>query len=264
MPGGRYDSSKTRVAPFFNHLLARDPTGADWLGPLLALPEYGCEGARPPEYPGELQDHAWGENERALDPPASLLRWLVRNLKCPSSMKREDVQPSQRGDLIEGDPERIDEGLERLEGGARGRAWYVMEGPSYPDAYLATSDLVVVIEGKRTEAGPTTSTTWMPVRLQMLRHLDAAYEIAGPRALVGFFMVEDGEDGALPEVWRQACAQTLDPELLEASLPHRSTEERQRIGEAFLGAVTWQHACDALEVPRSALPETVERPEGKA
>ena len=90
----------------------------------------------------------------------------------------------------------------------------------------------------------------MPVRLQMLRHLDAAYEIAGPRTLLGFFMVEGAEDGALPDVWREACGQTLDPEMLEMSLPHRSPEERGRIAEAFLGAVTWQRGCDALGVPR--------------
>ena len=250
-------SPDARSAPFFDHLLERDPTGADWLCPLLGLPEHGCEGARPPTQPGGLLDHAWGDNGRALGPPASLLRWLVRNLKCLSSRKREDVQPPQRRVLIEGDPERIAEGLERLEGGARGRAWYVMEGPSYPDAYLATSDLVVVIEGKRTEAGPTTSTTWMPVRLQILRHLDAAFEVAGPRALVGFFMVEGGEDSALPEVWQEACAQTLDPELLEASLPHRTPEERERIAEAFLGAVTWQRAMAELGVPVGVLLDNV-------
>ncbi|HKK52055.1 MAG TPA: hypothetical protein VKA74_10725 [Myxococcota bacterium] len=256
MPGGRYDSSKTRVAPFFDHLLERDPTGADWLGPLLALPEYGSGRASVPASLGELHDHAWGDSERALDPPASLLRWLVRNLKCPSSMKRDQLRPERR-DLIDGDADRIEEGVRLLDDGPGGRSWSVMEGPSYPDAYLATSDAVIVIEGKRTERGPTTATTWMPVRLQMLRHLDAAFEIAGPRTLLGFFMVEGPADGSLPEVWREACAQTLDPELLERSLPHRSPEERQWIAEAFLGAVTWQRAAEVLGLPDGVLPDEV-------
>lgn len=252
MPGGRFDSSKTRVAPFFDYLLDRDPVGESWLPELLTLPEHGAARVEAPGTAGELLDHAWGESERALEAPASLLKWLMRNLKCPSSMKRDDLRP-ERQELVDRDPERIAEGIRQIESGPGGRRWYVMEGPSYPDVYLATPDAIIVIEGKRTEAGPTTSTTWMPIRLQMLRHLDGAFEIAGPREVFGFFMVEGPEDGELPAVWEDACASTLDAELIEASLPHRSPAEREVIANAFLGAVTWQRACDALGVPRTVL-----------
>lgn len=57
MPGGRYDSSKMWVAPFFDHLRARDATGGAWLRRLLLLPERGS-GAAVPDGVGELQDHA--------------------------------------------------------------------------------------------------------------------------------------------------------------------------------------------------------------
>ncbi len=256
MPGGKFDSSKTRLAPFFDYLLGQDLTSESWLPKLLAEVHHGS-GATPPARLGPLQEHGWGKNERALPPPADLLAWLIRNLKCPSSMKEDDLLP-ERKDLVRGDPSRIQAGLSLLSSSRGGRAWHILEGSSYPDAFLATSDSVVVIEGKRTEAGPTTSTTWMPVRHQMLRHLDGAYELAGHRSLWGFFMVEGSPDGSVPQKWVDACIQTLDHDVLEQSLPHRSQEERGLISKAFLGVITWQQACVSLGVPLSALPNEVD------
>lgn len=255
MPGGHFDSSRTRVAPFFGHLLEQDPTGRSWLPKLLTLPIGGS--ARPDSSSlGPLVEHAWWPEERALDPPPSLLSWLVRNLKCPSSMKADQIR-SERRELIEKDAHRVAEALQLLETEPAARDWYVMEGPSYPDAYLATGEAVAVVEGKRTESGPTESTKWMPVRHQILRHLDAALGPAGPRALWGFFMVEGAADGSVPQVWLDTCASTLDPEILRRSLPHRSPEEREVIAAGFLGVVTWQRACAELGVPLEQLSATV-------
>lgn len=255
MPGGQFDSSRTRVAPFFDYLLKQDPTGQSWLPKLLTLP---IGGSARPDSPslGFLVEHAWWPDERALEPPPSLLSWLVRNLNCPSSMKEDQIPPERR-DLINKDPDRVAEALHLLEAKPATREWYVMEGPSYPDAYLATGEAVAVVEGKRTESGPTESTTWMPVRHQILRHLDGALGPAGPRALWGFFMVEGAADGSVPQVWLDACASTLEPEILRQSLPHRSPEEREFIAAGFLGVVTWQQACEELGVPPEQLPDTV-------
>lgn len=45
----------------------------------------------------------------------------------------------------------------------RGERAGVLEGRSSPDVWLATPRAVVVIEGKRTENGPTTHTSFMGV-----------------------------------------------------------------------------------------------------
>ena len=76
--------------------------------------------------------------------------------------------------------------------------------------FLETDDLVVVIEGKRTEPAPTTTTTWMPVRHQMLRHIDAAWDRRGDRQLFGFFIVEGetGDSMTVPAHWREAARNT--------------------------------------------------------
>jgi hypothetical protein len=254
MPGGRFDSSRTRVAPFFNFLFNRDPTGVSWLPKLLALPI----GGSPLDQSeiGELKEHYWWPAERRLDAPPALLSWLVRNLQCPSSIKAEKLSP-QRQALLAKEPARINEALDLLQRSPRPRAWYVMEGPTYPDAYLATDNVVIVIEGKRTEPGPTQSTTWMPVRHQMLRHIDAALGYAGPRALHGFFMIDGPEDGSIPSIWQNASRSTLDPEVIDKSLPHRNRKERRYIANSFLGVTTWQHACAELDVPPTVLPHEV-------
>jgi hypothetical protein len=136
------------------------------------------------------------------------------------------------------------------------RAWYVLEGPSQPDVYLDSDDAVIVVEGKRTETAPTTSTAWMRVRHQMLRHLDAAWEYRQGRRIYGLFIVE-AESGATSvepsSAWHEAVEVTISDEVLKGSLPHRSPDERSQIASALLGVTTWQAVCDEFQIPRAVL-----------
>jgi hypothetical protein len=253
--GGKYDSSLTRVAPFFDALREQDKSGQSWLPNLLSLPEYGSTAPRP-GHADPLIEARWGHDERPLAPPVSLLSWLIRNIEETTS-KLEYELGHERRELIARDASRVEQALGLLRAEPSSRGWHVLEGPSYPDAFLATADLVVVVEGKRTESGPTTSTTWMPVRHQILRHLDAAFEIRGGRALFGFFIVEGQPDGSLPPLWINACRETLSEATVAGSLPHRPETERRIIQNGFLGATTWQRVCAATGVAYSALPSEV-------
>lgn len=142
--------------------------------------------------------------------------------------------------------------------GAPGRTWCVLEGPSQPDAYLETPELLVVIEGKRTEHGPTTHTSWMPVRHQMLRHIDCAWEIRGDRPVFGFFIVEGDDQGAIPPEWVEFARATVEPDAVAKSLPHRTADERSAIAEAFLGVTTWQIVCETFGIDRGILRDKVQ------
>lgn len=265
---GQYDSSRTRVAPFFEALRLADPTGAAWLTPLLALPTHGSAAAdravSPPLRKGE-----WYPREAKLPPPPVLLHWLVDHVAelalgtaPPTGVlaHRSRGEDDKRSRLLAGDPVAIREAHELLERRGSASAWYVLEGASRPDALLATDDAIVVVEGKRTEAGPTTSTTWLSGRHQMLRHLDAALELCTDnQRLLGFFLVQ-GEDAAptqVPRAWQRAATDTMRPEVLATSLPHRREAERERIAQAFLGVATWQGACEALGVAYADLPTRV-------
>lgn len=53
-----------------------------------------------------------------------------------------------------------------LRSAGTGRGWHVLEGPTYPDVFVETRDALVVVEGKRTEAGPTTSTSGLRVGIR--------------------------------------------------------------------------------------------------
>jgi hypothetical protein len=95
-------------------------------------------------------------------------------------------------------------------------------------------------------------------RHQMLRHLDAVWELRGQRQVFGFFIVEGDAEGNPPVQWLRAVRTTVEQRALDKSLPHRSPEERRLIADAFIGATTWQAVCRALWIPEAVLIERVE------
>jgi hypothetical protein len=242
-----HDSSKTRVGPVFRALLERRPTSSMWVRDLLDLAAGDACQHRPwRQHDLTVKEHHWAPVEKGLHPPVALLSWLVRNLPAsPEDFPGSDDISANRRLLAEGDPVTIQRALTLLRQRGAQRGWQVLEGPTYPDAYLVTPDALIVVEGKRTEGAPTTRTTWMPDRHQMLRHLDAAWEIRGRRAVYGLFIVEAKEEapGGVPTTWSDAVRLTRAMETLRESLPHRSTEEQEGIVRGFVGVTTWQAVC---------------------
>ena len=236
MPGGRFDSSKTRVAPTFDALSLR---GDLWVRDLLDLPQRN--GTRNPIPEGldlAFQRGYWGSTELGLTPPVSLLSWLLRN---PDRLLQQTSEHPDRAAVLRGDPDVLGRALDLLRSTPAARAWYILEGPTFPDAVIETRDAVVVVEGKRTERGPTTSTTWLVGRHQMWRHIDAAWERRGCRHVFGFFVVEGHQqDGTVPEPWQLASDECISTASLSTSFPHRSVLEREAIASCFLGVTTWQ------------------------
>jgi hypothetical protein len=255
---GIYDSSRTRVAPVFGRLQCFDPTGRYWLQSLVELantrkvPDVSVGDSR-------LTVAKWWPREARLSAPPSLLRWLLANAGEPRKASAWGHRPEvreRRRRIVDRDAATVAEALEILEKQrASGRAWYVLEGPTQPDAYLATDDVIVVIEGKRTEAGPETSTEWMNTRHQMIRHLDAAWEIRQNRRVYGLFIVEATEEEATapPRSWLDAVDLTVSGDALKGSLPHRTPEEQKMIGDALLGVATWQAVCVEFNLPLEVL-----------
>jgi hypothetical protein len=269
---GIYDSSRTRIAPVFGRLHCYDPSGRMWLQGLLELSS--TRGLpRPEAGSSRLRVAKWWPREARLAAPPGLLRWLLENAEAPRSAaawgRRAEVMANRRR-VVDRDAATLADALKNLEERRpTGRAWYVLEGPSQPDVYLDTAETVVVIEGKRSELGPTTSTAWMPVRHQMLRHLDAVWEHRQGRRIYGLFIVEAEKvtDSAEPSAaWRAAVDATISEEMLKGSLPHRTPEEREQIAGALLGVTTWQAVCDEFQIPREVLiPEVLDdRPAPRA
>lgn len=252
---GRFDSSRTRVVPVFDALHQRDPTGATWLNTLTSFGTRSQSPQRPSECGTLLRDHPryWGKNERRLAPPITLLRWLVGNASKPSSesLWGSAEAKKKREELVDGKEPTIKEALKLLDGPRRRRAWYILEGESCPDAFLETDKVVLVIEGKRTERKLTTTTTWMAKRSQIIRHMDAAYEIRGARKVLGLTIVEGegGSEAVTPtQYWLDQADEQVAPRVLAGSLPRRSPRLHSEIAGGFLGVATWQRVCCELAI----------------
>lgn len=252
---GQFNSSEWRVKPVFDALIARDKTGLSWLPTLLSLPRR--EGRPPVALSagtlGPLEEFAWSSprsatnaaplKEKALPAPQELLEWLIlhvdpnktKPIGTPSETKHKRELLGKKDQATQAKAQEL------VSKGNRGRSWQNLEGASYPDAYLRTNHAVVVIEGKFTERAPTTRSTWMDVRHQMLRHIDAAWDTRAHRSVYGFFIVEDTSAPG----WTNAVKQTIAREALQKSLPHRSPAVQASIAEAFLGITTWEEVRHA-------------------
>jgi hypothetical protein len=254
---GKYDSSKTRVAPVFNCLRAKDPTGRSWLPKLLDLPNRRNEISLPSNCDFTIQRACWEPNEIKLDPPVALLSWLIRNPTRPKSgeLSADPVKQTKRRELISGCENRLVEALALLRHNPHNEDWHIVEGQTRPDVFIVTRDVSIVIEGKRTEREATTCTTWMAGRHQMLRHIDCAWEIRAKKQVIGFFIVEgDGNEGDIPPHWLDYSRKTTSAAAMGASLPHRGPEEQGGIASCFIGVTTWQTVCREFGINWAGLP----------
>jgi hypothetical protein len=243
------DSSKTRVQPVFDEI-SRSP---DWLRRLLSLPQGA--GTLPDGLDLDDPRGVWRDSESSLPAPPTLLRWLIENLQVDPPEDDKGASAEKRRLLRRQDPDTVRSAIEALERDRTPGNWWVLEGPTYPDALIQTPGAIVVVEGKRTERLPTRRTTWMPVRDQMLRHMDAALEARRGRRVFGMLILEE-QDGHLPPGWATAASETAAPKLLRDSLPHRSEQERAEIAAGFLGVTTWQTVCRAFGLNPADLPDT--------
>lgn len=263
--GGVHDSSRTRVAPVFSALQSLD---SPWLKQLLALTAFGApEASRSLSVdttPSAVFFGGRDRKEKRLPAPSSLLRWLVQNVEQPTVLPT--MRPTvrrKREALFARRASETSEALRKIDEGLVGRGWHVLEGSTAPDVYIETADALIVIEGKRTEAGPTTDTTWMPGRHQMWRHIDAAWEVRGRRQVYGFFIVEGAANGSVPHHWQVASQNTWSDHALNSSLPHRTPEERTQLRRCFFGVTTWQRVVREFGLPATALPMDRAEAEGR-
>lgn len=257
---GTKDSSRTRVAPVFDQLMAMDETGAAWLDRLIALGSRHDVSAHVPTGQRLVTNHPqrWGSTEASLPAPAELLEHLVQNLDPKRLATSTDTGTTlqKRTALAQRDPVVTAEALKALREGKRGRQWFVLEGESRPDALLEAQDVVLCIEGKRTEAGCTTETTWMELRSQLVRHMDAATEAYPNKRILGLLIVEgEGEPSTCSPHWVAQSAAQYDDAMLRGSLPHRAPAERDRIAGGMLGVTTWQTVCSTFGIAWPPAPD---------
>jgi hypothetical protein len=252
------------VDPVFTHLLKMDPTGEQWLDALLELGLRATSTSPVPPGQRLVANHGprWGKDEHKLPAPQALLECLVTHIDAQmvDASSSSAAARKKRHGLATGDANAITEALTKIRAGRRGRGWFVLEGPSMPDALLETEHAVVCIEGKRTEAKCTTHTSWMRTRSQLIRHMDAAMERYPSKQIYGLLIVEgDGDESATqPSAhWILQCAAQYESIMLDNSLPHRTADERERIANGILGVATWQSVCARVGPDWTSLPDVI-------
>lgn len=260
---GRYNSSLTRVQPFFEQAFALD---GGWLSRLLgAAPNARSVLGDVLNDPGELlstilRPHPSGKARRAcfeyeVLPERPFLRWCIEHPEELSWPRREDFSANtrrlRRALLYDEPPGREDaqaQALELLEQRpVSERGWWRFEGSSFIDCVLATDRLVVTVEGKRTEQ-LSAATDWYPLRSQIVRNLEAARQIAKGRNWATLVISET----ELTEAGSAQVAASLD-----RGAPHCSEHDKAELQAAYMGNITWQSACRAVGLNPEELPDTV-------
>ena len=258
---GKRDSSKTRVVPVFDLIAEGQTSGASWLPKLLCLPIGSSKIVINPDWDLTIEERGWGEKEKRLDPPVSLLSWLIRNPRMPNDgqLSNDPVKAQKRRELIEGSDVRLHEVLNLLRHNPTKENWHIFEGITQPDVFIQTPDIMIVVEGKRTETETTKKTKWMSGRHQMWRHIDCAWEIKGKREVFGLLIVEgDPASDKVPTFWMNEARIIASREALTSSLPHRGQQETESIHQCFLGVTTWQKICKEFGIEWGLLPDLEE------
>lgn len=245
---GEKDSSKTRVQPFFKKIF--DAKNADWIVSLLNAFDSGLarsmsENAGIPKF--DTIDKYF---ERKLAPPERFLEWLILNpskLKWPEGAKYGDDTRKKREELIKNDKTIQREALQNLKqyGAEQSyKKWWAFEGFTFVDCLIETDKILLAVEGKRTEKGPSESVSWYPQRNQLIRNLETLQQYAQGRIFAVVMIDEKGN-------------YQFDDADIKSSLPHFSEEERKELISHFLGAFTWKEVCLKTGVDYSSLPDTV-------
>jgi hypothetical protein len=275
MPAGSQNSSITRVRPLFHKLFSKDWSGETWLPALLHLATDNKSFAeslannvtplkmsllyRRPFKDRVLKAHGVDAIELEdcfeclLPPPHDFLEWLIRHpgaMTWPDNGRRCFGQTTQRlrEKLFAGEVWAAEEALAALKASppkGSARKWWAFEGFTEVDCYLETENLVLFIEGKRTE--PLSSATdWYPKRNQLVRNLEVARSTA------------KGKTFAVMVLCEEPLAHLTDQEFIEG-LPHLQELETLDMRNHYLGCVTWREACEATGVSFFELPETTEK-----
>ena len=267
---GPKNSSLTRVQPVFNALLDLDPEGKAWLDRLLqmaaATKEATVQRLRQAGSLVPVETSAGAARlgvvfECRVPPPAAFLRWLLNH---PQRMDvRDPVKFRAKGEstiewrrkLFSRNPgeqaEAMAEGLRALERRGAGDSdgqWWAFEGFSHIDCCLVAENLVLFVEGKRTEP-VSRRTRWFSERSQLWRNVEAAGDFSKGKDFAVILAVETEGDGT--------AALAAAAGSLKGSCPHLEEPDREQLSQHLLGFVTWRQMVDEFGLPGECLVESL-------
>ena len=184
-----------------------------------------------------------------------MLRWLLENVGVKWAVRMNGVPQKQetigeRHRLLTGSPAQVKaaqnkalEELKRVGAEHSSRKWWAFEGFSSVDCLFETNDMVLLIEGKRSDV-LSPATEWYPARNQLARNLEVAQCRAKEKQFGVLLIVENEFKIAASDV--------------EKGWPHLDLREREELWKHYLGMLTWPVVCAATGLSQSVLSPNVD------
>lgn len=244
---GIRDSSLTRVKPLFDFI----GSDAEKLNQLLGLFKSNI----PEIKKNSIIEIRYGDNEKEIPPPRSLLIWMLQNLKELNEVKNFGVDSvnsetyQKRKDLFSGDKKTVDDAIQIIQSKTKlpDRAWYIFEGKTHPDILIETKDSIFIGEAKRTEKDITTTTKWLNKRDQLIRHIDSVLD--QPKKIYSFYILDKNE--YLKGHYRERMELYSKKEYYQENLRHRDDSSIEKAMKSFIGFIFWDDIAEyfKLEFP---------------
>lgn len=186
-----------------------------------------------------------GQGEKALKPSPSHLTEIIDRILSDEKYRfyvhKRDRSTNgnkiKRNKLFNLDPEAIKEAKSSF------KSWNKFETNSYPDLFIENEKYIIVVEGKRTEKDITLSTTYIPNRCQMARHIEnALYYCDNKKKVIGFYIVEDTCN------YKEHCTREYLRNSLKLETIQKNDELKSAIANSFYGYTTWQEISNKLKI----------------
>lgn len=245
----KFDSSKTRVKPLFDHI----GTDNKKLNDLFSL----FSPKTPKFEKNSILEICFGENEKKIPASKSMLLWLLENLTLLNKVDNYGTTDTKsetykkRKSLFSGDLNTMAEALNAVNNMTKSveRKWYIFEGKTSPDVYIETEDSIFIGEAKRTERNITTKTLWLNNRDQLIRHIDSLLD--QKKNIYSFYLLEGK---SFKNYYEKSIKLYSDKSYFESNLKHRNLKEVDRASESFIGYIFWEDLASRFGIN---FPETV-------
>ena len=237
---GKFNSSLTRVNPLGDAIINNHKLVDRLLS--LVMSDNSLEFG---EFNNSNVFYSGGQGEKALKPSqrhlSSIIEKIIIDEKFRSYVRKKDTSTKSnkilRNKLFDLDLETIEMAKSSF------KDWNTFETNSYPDLFIENDKFIIVIEGKRTETDITRSTTYLPNRCQMVRHIENALEYCkGKKTIIGFYIIEDSCR------YEDHCSKVSFKEDLEKETIKKDDNLKSAIINSFYGYTTWQKISDNLNI----------------
>lgn len=241
---GKRNSSLTRVKPLFDFI----NSDIDKLNRFLELFEKTNKRVKQ----NFLIEIRYGQNEKKIPPPKSILIWMLQNLNTLNKVKNYGVKNidsetyKKRSELFSGNIKLIDEAINAIKTKTKipDKGWYIFEGNTFPDIFIETSDSIFIGEAKRTENDITTKTIWLNQRDQLVRHIDSLLD--QPKPIYSFYILEKEE--YLKGTYIKRMELYSKKYYFKENLKHRDDKTIERAFNSFIGFIFWENIADCFEI----------------